>query len=161
MMKWIKRSVLGLILVGMGISIIVLYSYTRVLHNASKEVFKNQTYSSIMNQEYAMLLEKDGKYTYVVMTDSEKALLDQANTKNKFKPYSSETGKISTTQAMTIKKDNILYHLVSKKEDKDIPFLVQYQEENGTLKTLKVDAYQDKLSQELGIPSFHFHQLKD
>ncbi len=145
----------------MGVSIVILYFYVNILQEASKEVVQNQIYSSVMNQEYAMLSEKDGNYAYGIMADSEKTLLDQANTANKFKPYSSQTGKISTTQAMTIKKNNTLYHLVSKEEDKDKPYLVQYQEENGTLKAIRVDEYQEKLSQELEIPSFHFHTLKE
>ena len=108
-----------------------------------------------------MLSEKDGSYVYTIMNDNEKRSLDQANTENKFKSYPFQTGKIATTQAMTIKKNNVLYHIVSKDEDSDKPYLVQYQEENGVLKVIKVDEYQEKLSQELGIPTFHFLEANE
>ncbi|MBG9580680.1 NADH dehydrogenase, partial [Bacillus thuringiensis] len=62
---------------------------------------------------------------------------------------------------MTIKKNNVLYHIVSKDEDSDKPYLVQYQEENGVLKVIKVDEYQEKLSKELEIPIFHFLEAKE
>ena len=38
---------------------------------------------------------------------------------------------------------------------------MQYQEENGVLKVIKVDEYQEKLSQELEIPTFHFLEAKE
>lgn len=112
-----------------------------------------------MSQDYAMLSEKM-VIMYTLLWLIKKKSLDRANTENKFKSYPSQTGKIATTQAMTIKKDSVLYHLVCKDEDTDKPYLVQYQEENGTLKVIKIDEYQEKISQELGIPTFHFLKQK-
>ncbi|MCU5519918.1 hypothetical protein OCA41_06295 [Bacillus cereus] len=161
MMQSIKKIVLTVVLIGMVVGMVFLYFYINALQDAVQKVVQNPIYGSVVSQDYAMLSEKDGNYVYTVMTDNEKKLLDQANSENKFKSYVSETGKIATTQAMTIKKDHVLYHIVSKDEDKDKPYLVQYKEENGALKVIKIDDYQEKISQELGIPTFHFLEAKE
>lgn len=161
MMQSIKKIVLTVVLIGMVVGMVFLYFYINALQETVQKVIQNPIYGSVVSQDYAMLSEKDGNYVYTVMTDNEKKLLDQANNENKFKSYVSQTGKIATTQAMTIKKDNVLYHLVSKEEDEDKPYLVQYKEENSVLKVTKIDDYQEKISQELGIPTFHFLEVKE
>ncbi|MCQ6288903.1 hypothetical protein [Bacillus cereus] len=161
MIHAIKKIVLTVVLIGMVVGMVILYFYINALQDAVQKVVQDPIYGSVVSQDYAMLSEKDGNYVYTVMTDNEKKSLDQANTENKFKSYPSQTGKIATTQAMTIKKESVLYHLVCKDEDTDKPYLVQYQEENGTLKVTKIDEYQEKISQELGIPTFHFLEAKE
>ncbi|WP_420973865.1 hypothetical protein [Bacillus thuringiensis] len=161
MMHSIKKIVLTVVLIGIVVGMVILYFYINALQDAVQKVVQDPIYGSVVSQDYAMLSEKDGNYVYTIMTDKEKKSLDQANTENKFKSYPSQTGKIATTQAMTIKKDSVLYHLVCKDEDTDKPYLVQYQEENGTLKVIKIDEYQEKISQELGIPTFHFLEAKE
>jgi hypothetical protein len=157
-----KKIVLTVVLIGIVVvGMVILYFYINALQDAVQKVVQDPIYGSVVSQDYAMLSEKDGNYVYTIMTDKEKKSLDQANTENKFKSYPSQTGKIATTQAMTIKKDSVLYHLVCKDEDTDKPYLVQYQEENGTLKVIKIDEYQEKISQELGIPTFHFLEAKE
>jgi hypothetical protein len=163
MMHSIKKIVLTVVLIGIVVGMVILYFYINALQDAVQKVVQDPIYGSVVSQDYAMLSEKDGNYVYTIMTDKEKKSLDQANTENKFKSYPSQTGKIATTQAMTIKKDSVLYHLVCKDEDTEPskPYLVQYQEENGTLKVIKIDEYQEKISQELGIPTFHFLEAKE
>ncbi|MEB9552499.1 hypothetical protein P4J60_17995 [Bacillus cereus] len=161
MMQSIKKIVLTVVLIGMVVGMVILYFYINALQEIVQKVTQDPIYGSVVSQDFAMLSEKDGSYVYTIMNDNEKRSLDQANTENKFKSYPFQTGKIATTQAMTIKKNNVLYHIVSKDEDSDKPYLVQYQEENGVLKVIKVDEYQEKLSQELGIPTFHFLEAKE
>ncbi|QDZ77108.1 hypothetical protein [Bacillus cereus] len=145
----------------MIVGMVILYFYINALQDAVQKVVQDLIYGSVVSQDYAMLSEKDGNYVYTIMTDNEKKPLDQANTENKFKSYPSQTGKITTTQAMTIKKDSVWYHLVCKDEDIENPYLVQYQEENGTLKVIKINEYQEKISQELGILTFYFLEAKE
>ncbi|AUB67299.1 hypothetical protein CSW12_31255 (plasmid) [Bacillus cereus] len=161
MMHSIKKIVLPVVLIGMIVGMVILYFYINALQDAVQKVVQDPIYGSVVSQDYAMLSEKNGNYVYTIMTDNGKKSLDQANTENKFKSYPSQTGKIATTQAMTIKKDSVWYHLVCKDEDTDKPYLVQYQEENGTLKFIKINEYQEKISQELGIPTFHFLEAKE
>ncbi|MGH0792267.1 hypothetical protein ACQVTU_32630 [Bacillus cereus] len=161
MMHSIKKIVLTVVLIGMVVGIVILYFYIHALQDAVQKIVQDPIYGSVVSQDYAMLSEKDGNYVYTIMTDIEKKSLDQANKENKFKSYPSQTGKIATTHAMTIKKDSVWYHLVCKDEDTDKPYLVQYQEENGTLKVININEYQEKISQELGIPTFHFLEAKE
>ncbi|WP_227496331.1 hypothetical protein [Bacillus cereus] len=122
MMQSIKKIVLTVVLIGMVVGMVILYLYINALQETVQKVTQDPIYGSVVSQDFAMLSEKEGSYVYTIM--NEKRSLDQANTESKFKSYPFQTGKIATTQAMTIKKNNVLYHIVSKDEDSDKPYLV-------------------------------------
>ncbi|MEI4605922.1 hypothetical protein WAG19_29470 [Bacillus cereus] len=112
MMQSIKKIVLTVVLIGMVVGMVILYLYINALQETVQKVTQNPIYGSVVSQDFAMLSEKDDSYVYTIMNDNEKRSLDQANTENKFKSYPFQTGKIATTQAMTIKKNNVMYCII-------------------------------------------------
>ncbi|HDX9614675.1 TPA: hypothetical protein ROY01_005886 [Bacillus toyonensis] len=157
----IKKYLLQTLLVT---TIVALAGYTDYVHAKVKDA--NESYEELRNnvansyaitEAQAMLVENNGTFTHAILSDRESKMLYKANELNNYRA-TWDKGLYSSTQASLVKKDNMYYQLVLTRQNKDVPYLVQYQEKNGVLELIESQEYTPSLSEELSIPVFYLYK---